>query len=124
MKKILIYNPKTQVENHVLRILRQRLVELLRSKQIPFEKSRTECMLVGDTKVFFYEAKTRNPENFIRNHPVVDVILTTHNRMYKTDELEENAVEKHFLLNQSDMLPANYDLAFSKIIESIPELNS
>lgn len=123
MKKILIYNPQTHVENHVLKFLRRRLIEHLRSEKIPFEKSRTECVVIGNTKVFFYEAKTRNDKNFIQRHPVVDVMLTTHNRVYQTAESEESAMETHFRLNQSEMLPANYDLAFCKIIGEIPELN-
>ncbi|AJD93573.1 hypothetical protein JMA_42560 (plasmid) [Jeotgalibacillus malaysiensis] len=124
MKTILVYNPMTKAPNGFLKILQKRLIETLRFQGIPFEKSRTESIIIGDTKVLFYEAIERNARAFTRRHQHMDVTFYTHHANYKKDKTPACLVEQQFLSAKTPILSANYDLAFLELANHILELKT
>lgn len=124
MKTILVYNPNTIAPKNVLKKLRERLIETLRLQGIPFEKNRTESIIVGGTKILFYDTSKRNDRAFTRRHQDVDVAFYTHHVHYKKNTTPACLVEQQFLSEHTPILSANYDLAFLQLANHILEIKT
>lgn len=124
MKTILIYSPNTIAPNNVLQKLQKRLIDTLRFQGTSFEKSRKESIIVGDTKILFYDAGKRNDRAFTRRHKEVDVVFYTHHVHFKNDTTPFCLVEHQFLSEKTPILSPNHDFAFLQLANHILEIRT